>query len=393
MNLSLKRRIAASFGIANLMVLIIGFTVFYYLNSLNDQIENITSNTNQISLLTDEIRISAVSILKMQKKILTKKANEEDLKNLNILCDGFHSQLKRLDTFYNEVQIKTIISKMIGYVDSLQTLLSKISIYNNRDSVGLSAIGELADKILEAFSEFQDIQYYQNEQRDKQLKGIIGETRRYMLIVLIITFLATIILSLVIPGKIALPFKKLNDAVRELQDCNFDVSIYYNQNDEIGELAKEINKMIFSMKNFEELRTDRISVEHRKFDILANMIKKNVLIANANGELIYLNNQMYKLLNVDSESVLNKNMQDTLIPNSISEAYELALKRRSKIENSEIKILEKKTVEEKDENTGEVEDKEVEEIIFEGYANVIPIRAKESSLDYYMMVLSEEVFH
>jgi hypothetical protein len=86
-------------------------------------------------------------------------------------------------------------------------------------------------------------------------------------------------------------------------------------------------------------------------------------------------------------------MQDTLIPNSISEAYELALKRRSKIENSEIKILEKKNVEEKDEKTGEVEDKEVEEIIFEGYANVIPIRAKESSLDYYMMVLSEEIFH
>ncbi len=393
MNLSLKRRIASSFGIANIMVLIIGFTVFYYLNSLNDQIENITSNTNQISLLTDEIRISAVSILKAQKKILTNKAKEEDLKNLNILCDGFHSQLKRLDSFYTEVQIKTIISKMIGYVDSLQTLLSKVSIYNNRDNVGLSAIGELADKILEAFSEFQDIQYYQNEQRDKQLKGIIGETRRYMLIVLIITFLATIILSLVIPGKIALPFKKINDAVRELQDCNFDVSIYYNQDDEIGELAKEINKMIGSMKNFEELRTDRISVEHRKFDILANMIKKNVLIANANGELIYLNNQMYKLLNVDSESVLNKNMEDTLIPESISDAYDLALKRRSKIENSEIKIVETKTVEEKNEESGEVDEKEIEEIIFNGYANVIPIRAKESALDYYMMVLSEEIFH
>ena len=150
MNLSLKKRIASSFGMANIMVLLIGFTVFYYLNSLNDQIENITSNTNQISLLTDEVRISAVSILKMQKKLLTKKAKEEDLKNLNILCDGFHSQLQRLDTFYTEVQIKTIISKMIGYVDSLQTLLSKVSIYNNRDNAGLSAIGELSDKILEA---------------------------------------------------------------------------------------------------------------------------------------------------------------------------------------------------------------------------------------------------
>ncbi|MFT6632458.1 MAG: nitrogen fixation/metabolism regulation signal transduction histidine kinase [Bacteriovoracaceae bacterium] len=393
MNLSLKRRIASSFGMANIMVLLIGFTVFYYLNSLNDQIENITSNTNQISLLTDEVRISAVSILKMQKKLLTRKAKEEDLKKLNVLCDGFHSQLQRLDTFYTEVQIKTIISKMIGYVDSLQTLLSKVSIYNNRgDNGSLSAIGELSDKILEAFSEFQDIQYYQNEQRDKQLKGIIGETRRYMLIVLIITFLFTIILSLVIPGKIALPFKKINDAVRELQDCNFDVSIYYNQDDEIGELAKELNKMIASMKNFEELRTDRISVEHRKFDILANMIQKNVLIANASGELIYLNNQMYKILNMDSESVLDKKMEDTLMPNSIKEAYELALKRRSKIENSEVQISEKKTVEVENEETGEMEEKEIDEIVFNGYANVIPIRAKESDLDYYMMVLSEEIF-
>ncbi len=392
MNLSLKKRIAFSFGTANIMVLVIGFTVFYYLNSLNEQIEDITSNTNQISLLTDEIRISAVSILKKQKQILTRKAKTEDLEKLNSLCDGFHSQLQRLDTFYTEVQIKTIISKMIGYVDSLQTLLSKVSIYDNRDSGGLSAIGELADKILEAFSEFQDIQYYQNEQRDKQLKEIISETRRYMLISLIITFLFTIILSLVIPGKIALPFKKINDAVRELQDCNFDVSIYYNQDDEIGELSQELNKMISSMKNFEELRTDRISVEHRKFDILANMIKKNVLIANANGELIYLNNQMYKILNVDSESILNKNMEDTLIPKSIKEAYDLALKRRSKIENSEVVITEKKIQEVVNEESGETEEKEIDEMVFEGYANVIPIRAKISSLDYYLMILSEEVF-
>ena len=392
MNLSLKKRIASSFGLANVMVLLIGFTVFFFLDSLNEQIEDITSNTNQVSLLTDEIRISAVSILKMQKKIITNKAKEEDLEKLNVLCDGFHSQLQRLDTFYTEVQIKTIISKMIGYVDSLQTLLSKVTIYNNRDSGGLSAIGELADKILEAFTEFQDIQFYQNEKRDKKLKGIIGETRRYMLITLIITFLITILLSLVIPGKIALPFKKINDAVRELQDCNFDVSIFYEKDDEIGELASGLNKMIHSMKNFEELRTNRISVEQRKFDILANMIRKNILIANANSELIYLNNQMYKLLNVESDTVLNKSMEDTIMPKSIREAYDLALKRRSKIENSEIEITHKKTVEIENPETGGMEEVEIDEPVFSGYANVIPIRAKESSLDYYMMILSEEVF-
>ena len=106
-------------------VLVIGFTVFYFLDSLNRQIVDLTNNTNSVSLSTDEIRISAVSILKTQKKILTNKAKQEDLKNLNSLCEGFQSQLQRLDTFYEEVEVKKIIARMQGYVDALMTILSK----------------------------------------------------------------------------------------------------------------------------------------------------------------------------------------------------------------------------------------------------------------------------
>ena len=391
MNISLKKRIAISFALVNLMALVIGFTVFYFFDSLNDQVEEISSNTNIVSDLSDEISISAVTILKKQKKILTNKATKDDLDTLRNEADNFHTQLEKLNTLYSEIEIKTTISKMIGYVDSLQTLLSKTSVSNYRDRGNLGAIGELADKILESFLDFQDIQYHKNIAKDKQLKAIIGETRRYMLWSLIVTFLVTILISLVIPAKISLPFKKINDAVRELQDCNFDVSIYYEQDDEIGELAGELNKMITNMKHFEELRTDRISVEHRKFDILANMIKKNVLIANAKGELIYLNNQMYNILKIDSDSVLNKNMEDTLIPESIKEAYDLALKRRSKIENVEINIEIKKVIEIESEYEEYEEQEEVHDV-FKGYANVIPIRAKESDLDYYMMILSEEMF-
>lgn len=388
MQLSLKRRVATSFIIANLVVLVMGFTVFYFLDALNTQISSITVSSNTISHLTDEVRISAVSILKMQKKILTTKPTSEDLKRLENLCEGFQSQLQRLDGFYTDIEPKKIISRMQGYVDSLKTIVSKSSLFY-RDEEGLSTINELTDKILEAFSEFQDIQYFQNEQRDKQVKSIIGETRRNMLITLIITFLGTILLSLVVPGKIAMPFKKINDAVRELQDCNFDVSIYYDQDDEIGELAKELNKMIVNMKKFEQLRTDRISVEHRKFDTLANMIRKNIMISNAKGELVYMNNPMYSLLELQSDDVMNKLIADTMMPDSIVETYEMAIKRRSKIENAEVNIPKRKKV--LNPETGEYMFEETEEV-FQGYANVIPIRAKESNLDYYMMIISKEVF-
>ncbi len=431
MNLSLKNRVGASFIIANLVVLILGFTVFFYLDSLNKEIETFRIKSNRVTLLTDEIRISAVSILKYQRRILSRDTNPELVERLIELCEGFTSQLQTLDTLYKEADIKKVISRMLGYVESLKLVLSKASFFR-RETGGLGSIGDLADKILEAFSEFQDIQVYQSEIRDKRIKKIIGETKRNMMITLIITFLGTILLGLVVPGKIALPFKKINDTIRELQECNFDVSIYYNQDDEIGEIAREMNKMIVSIKRFEELRTDRISVELRKFDALANMTKKYVLVANAFGKLIYMNNQLYSLLQLESEDVLMKDISDSLIPASIKEAYELALKRRSKIENAEITIA-PRHVDLKIANggNGEVQEevkkelqemkKEIEEIkqkegkeedivekkgdseetaegseefkdIFKGYATVIPIRGKESSLDYYLMVLSTEVF-
>lgn len=403
MNLSLKNRVTASFIIANLVVLVLSFTVFHFLNALNQDIEKITLRANKEVRLTDDIRIIAVSILKYQRRILVNKPTPELVEKIINLCESFISQLHRLDALYTDADVKKIITQMKTYVESLKLVLSKSSLFY-RDTVGMSTIGDLADKILESFSEFQDLQFKQNVSRDKQISGIVKGTKSNMMITLIIGFMGTIILGLVIPGKIALPFKKIKDAIRELQDCNFDVSIYYSQDDEIGEIAREMNKMIHSVKKFEELRSDRISVENRKFDALANLVKKPILVANADGKLIYMNNKLYSLLQVQSEDVIGKIMRETVVPETIIDTYELAIKRRSKIENAEIKILnkhEEETHHDAEHTPSEgVEVVDVEEAqeeapildyIFKGYATVIPIRGKESSLDYYLMVLSSEV--
>ena len=411
MNLSLRGRVTWSFIIANIVVLGLTFIVFHYLNGLNKVIETITVKSNRRALLTDDIRISAVSLLKYQRRILTNRPSKEKVDRGIMLCERFASQLQTLDSLYKNQDAKKVVTKMNSYVDSLKITLSKGALFN-RDSRGVEIVGNLADKILDSFSEFQDIQYFETIERDKQIKKIITDTKRHMMIVLIIGFLFTIILALVIPGKIALPFKKIKDAIRELQDCNFDVSIYYSQDDEIGEIASEMNKMIQSFKVFEELRADRINLENRKFDALANLVRRPVLVANANGNLIYLNNQTYSLLQIQSEDVIGKEVAETVLPSTIIEAFELALKRRSKIENNAINIKARHQEESQENGDAQKEvpdSKEVEVVsgkdalsvendvkasdyIYEGYANVIPIRGKESSLDYYLMVLSKEVF-
>ena len=413
MNLSLRNRVTTSFVLAIVVISIISFVVFNFLDSLKNDIEGITVKSNQASLLTDDIKISAVSLLKYQKRLLINRRTPGLVEKIVNLCEAFTSQLHTLDSLYNDSEVHKLIERMLTYVDSLKLILQKATLFN-RDSAGIASVEELSDKILEAFSEFQHIQYYQSVERDKKIRDTINSTKQHMMITLIIGFLGTIILGLVVPGKIALPFKKIKDAIRELQDCNFDVSIFYNQDDEIGEIAREMNKMIYNFKVFEELRANRISVEHRKFDALANVVKKPVLVADAAGKLIYMNSGLYSLLQVQSEDVIGKTMNEAIIPASIISSYEIAIKRRSKIENAEIVIPAKKVTEEKKDGasvlkvssvsvpkngeelldeSGKVVEKPKEEApIFSGYANVIPIRGKESSLDYYLMVLSTEVF-
>ncbi len=331
------------------------------------------------------MRISAVSILKYQRKILANKALPEDIEKLLDMCNSLEDQLERLKSYYDKVEIRDILSRMTSYVDSLKLTIGKASLFH-RERIGLTSIGDLAGKILDTFFEFQDYQNVRSEMIEKQIYMIVHETKQNMLTILIVILLAIILLGMMVPGKIALPFKKIKDAIRELQECNFEVSIYYNQDDEIGEIAREMNKMIASMKHFEELRADRIAVESRKFDALANMVKRNVLVANSKGQLIYMNNRLYSLLKLESADVIEKSMGDTLIPPSIRQAYELAIKRRSKVENAQIVIPCKKN------DSDDSDASAVGEDVFQGYANVLPIRGKDSSLDYYVMVLSEDIF-
>lgn len=413
MNISLKKRVTYSYIVATCLVLIVGLSVFYHLDNLSKKVQLVTTRVMNLSDQVDQIRISTTMLMREQKKLMrNRNYGSQEIEGFEYILDSYHNQLIRLETFFQDVKAKALIAKMLGYVDSMITLSQSLSGSRAKDQPTFDAFMDLQDKTLDSLADFQDRLTLLNEKQTQQGYKMIEDTKKYMLMVLLVSFFAAFLMGLIIPGKIALPFKKLNDSIRELQECNFDISISYDQDDEIGELARELNVMIHNMKQFEELRADRISVEQRKFDILANLMQKNILVANAAGQLIYLNNKMYKFLDIESEEVLFKSMFDTIIPESIKEAFELALKRRTKIENSPIKIVERQMVSSNDiENSSDLSslnqvdgDEETEEEssaetmheveveVFSGYANIFPIRGKESARDYYMMVISQKMF-
>ncbi len=377
MNFSLKRRIFVAFLFSLLIVLIMGLTSFFFLNQLNEEIQSKMGRINVENTLNDAVRVSTIEVFKKQRKLLTVNASIDDVTELNNYLENLKDQLDKSEQAYSDVEMKKSIANMLGKVESTQTIIKNSDDLKN----SFNAIAVSVDGILDSYSKIVDKKFNSIQGKESEIRSSIGRTKNQMLWTLILTSLGTLLISMVIPGKISLPFRKISDAIRELQECNFDVSIYYNQNDEIGELSREINKMIGSLKSFEELRADRISVELRKFDTLANLVKKNVIVSDAEGKLVYLNNSLYSLLNIKSDDVIDKLIKETILPKSIKETYEVAIKRRTKIENESIEFLTKK-----------IADDEVVEENFNGFANVVPIRGKQSSLDYYIMIISEQMF-
>ena len=381
MNLSLTNRVKITFIIANGVVLITGFLMYFFLGTLADKTKNIWDELQNIREFDEISRSNIVDLTVLSVNLEEKAVSEKKLTTYKEKANELRSNLERLKAEYKDSDTRSLIQALLQSVDTLIQYIgeptSTKSLERFRDSnFHLS----LVDKISNNFSKYLKKSQLNNQDSSERVKNSIASIKKNMLLVLILAFLGTIVLSWLVPNKVALPFKKINHAIEELQNCNFDVSIAYEEDDEIGELSSSLNKMIAQLKQHEELRSDKFMLESRKFNIIANHIEDKVLVANSEGKLSYMNNELYSMLRVETSEVIDKELEESVIPESIVAVFDKALKRRGKIENEEIKFDYKI-----------VEDDEEVEKNYAGYAEVYPIRGKESSLDYYLMIISEEM--
>lgn len=394
MNLSLKQRIVFSYVIAVVSILVLSLINFFYLEDLHKSLMKTTHSLKSESNLVHEITQNYLSLRQIISTSVRKRSKGvgAEYDGLENLLKTIEQQLKNNSQHFDDQVVRDLFKKISLDFSSVKELVLQ-NLFTNRtiSPISMESLLTYLDDLGMSLGKLNEEVYGLVLLREGQIDKSINETKRVMLIILIIGFLSLILVAMVIPARVTFPFKKITDAIRELQECNFDVSIYYNQKDEIGELSLELNKMITSIKNFEELRADRISVENRKFDTLANSVKKHVVVCDAKGIIAYINSPLYTLLELSSEDLLHKHYNETLISDSMKEALNIALKRRTKVENAEVTI-ESETSSLEEHLAGEEATHKVStSVIYSGYATIYPVRGKESSQDYYLMVLSKEI--
>lgn len=86
-------------------------------------------------------------------------------------------------------------------------------------------------------------------------KGLFLELLVFLLVALVCSF----ILFYIVAKKIAVPVKKIDDAVGQFTKGDFSKRVEYSSDDELGRLADNINKMAESIEDMENMRTAFIS--------------------------------------------------------------------------------------------------------------------------------------
>ncbi len=89
----------------------------------------------------------------------------------------------------------------------------------------------------------------------EQYKYVIYE----ILLVEIITLTFASMFMFLFSSSITRPLKNINNTLKEFAKGNFEKRVVYNQNNEIGELALNINQMADSISSLEKMRQDFVS--------------------------------------------------------------------------------------------------------------------------------------
>lgn len=130
---------------------------------------------------------------------------------------------------------------------------------------------------------------------------------RYMFVSLAIGILFSIILSYTFVGGIVNPIRELNVVSKEIANGNFNAKLSYDQDDEIGELAKNFG--IMQEKLDENIQN--IKKKNLEMDIILRNIEDGIMSIDKNNKPVLINRSGQEILNI--EGLKNREKLDRII--------------------------------------------------------------------------------
>ncbi|HDQ98702.1 MAG TPA: HAMP domain-containing protein [candidate division WOR-3 bacterium] len=120
--------------------------------------------------------------------------------------------------------------------------------------------------------------------------------QRNIVTVLLLTIAALAWLLATLPRRAVLPIKRITNALRRTEDGDLDVRVTLATNDELGGLARQLNRAFALLREFDERKVERILQLERRFRLVISDISEAVIVVDKTPAILLANGAAEELL-------------------------------------------------------------------------------------------------
>jgi nitrogen fixation/metabolism regulation signal transduction histidine kinase len=149
--------------------------------------------------------------------------------------------------------------------------------------------------------------------------------QRNILTVLLLVVIVLVWLIVILPRRAVLPIKRISNALRRVEEGNLDIRIQLRSRDELGQLARQLNRAFGYLREFDARKVSRILQLEKRFKLLVNDISEGVIVTDRTPNIIIANPAVEELLDTKASEAQGKRLRDFPVVEFVMEPLEKVL--------------------------------------------------------------------
>ena len=163
---------------------------------------------------------------------------------------------------------------------------------------------------------------------------IMARLKEVHILALAIAFICTVLLGFFASKRIIQPVLEISRASKAIAAGNFQEPLYIRGQDEIGELAQSVSYMSEQIKS----RIDEAVASKSRMEAVLLSMFEGVMVLDAGGQIILVNQSLQKLLRVD-DSILHRKPLEAVRNLEIQDIVESILNKKKNVASKEVSVL------------------------------------------------------
>ncbi|WP_439694844.1 HAMP domain-containing protein [Mucilaginibacter sp. AW1-7] len=280
--MKIKKKLLLGFGLLFVVVVVFGIVSIYYIKVISET-ASITLKNNYATL----------TYTRQMRSVL----DENDLPLKPGVAETFNQALKKQENNITEPGESAATAQL----RKAFVLLSTPSLPLNQQ--------QLAER--DARLQLKDIEglnMHAIELKNNYTHSTVNKSTLYLGGMVFITFLILFILIVNFPGFILNPLEELADGLEQISIKNYNTRLHFKTSDEFARLAEAFNAMAAKLGEQENASLSKLIATELRLKTLAEEIPGAVIGISENQEILFVNQEAKKMLNLGEKLVVGQSV-------------------------------------------------------------------------------------